>query len=118
MLLTRPVGTFECSLRGEIAQWAPGVARYQQDRLDLYRLFSLRRRPIRSLPRLGLMILDRRVPASAERDTVLPGWVVVRCATQDGDHCDTLELAMSAQAYSGLATWLESAPPGQHVHVA
>jgi Protein of unknown function (DUF2550) len=118
LLLTRPVGTFECSVRRDRTTWTPGVARYEPDRLDWYRLLSLTTRPSRSLPRAHMLILDRRVPANNEHGSVLPGWVVIRCATQDGDTCDTVELAMSAPAYTGLATWIESAPPGQHVNFA
>ena len=118
LLLTRPVGTFECSIRNDRATWSPGVARYEPDRLDWYRLLSLTTRPTWSLPRAQMLILDRRVPATDEHLSVLPGWVVVRCATQDDGHADTVELAMSAPAYTGLATWIESAPPGQHVNLA
>ena len=35
-------------------------------------------------------------------------------ATADAD----VELAMSEQAYTGFAAWLEAAPPGQNVNVA
>jgi hypothetical protein len=63
-------------------------------------------------------VLDRRVPANGEHGSVLPGWVVVRCATRLGDTRDTVELAMSAPAYTGLATWIESAPPGQNINIA
>jgi len=38
----------------------------------------------------------------------------VRCADEHGP----LELAMSNQSYTGFASWLESAPPGQNVSVA
>jgi Protein of unknown function (DUF2550) len=118
LLLTRPVGTFECSVRRDRVTWTPGVARYEPDRLDWFRLLSLTTRPSRSLPRANMMILDRRVPANGEHGSVLPGWVVVRCATRLGDTRDTVELAMSAPAYTGLATWIESAPPGQNINIA
>ena len=45
---------------------------------------------------------------------MLPGWVVVLCAYGTS----TLELAMSEAAYSGLAAWLESAPPGRPAQIA
>ena len=118
-LLTRAIGSFDCSMRRPDAQhtgggWMPGVARYEQDRLDWFRVFTMSPRPTRSLFRGRLMILDRRVPQGSEIYAVLPGWVIVRCAY--GQH--TVELAMSEPAYSGLATWLESAPPGQNVSIA
>jgi hypothetical protein len=118
-LLIRAVGSFDCSMRRPDAQhvaggWMPGVARYEQDRLDWFRVFTMSPRPSRSLIRGRLIILDRRVPQGPEVYAVVPGWVVVQCAY--GSHM--VELAMSEPAYSGLATWLESAPPGQNISIA
>lgn len=118
-LLTRVIGSFDCAMRRPDAHhtaggWMPGVARYEQDRLDWFRVFTMSPRPSRSLFRGRLMILDRRPPQGSEIYAVMPGWVIVRCA--DGPH--TVELAMSDLAYSGLATWLESAPPGQNISIA
>jgi hypothetical protein len=97
-----------------MGNWALGVARYEQDRLDWFRLFAISLRPSRSLSRTRLVILGRHEPEDdAVASSVLPGWVVVRCAYG----AVTLELAMSDPAYNGLAAWLESAPPGQHVYV-
>lgn len=114
-LLTRGLGSFDCSLRHETirqsTRWTHGIARYQDDRLDWYRVFAARFRPAESLARQRLLILDRREPDPDESHSVLPGWVVVRCAYGSV----IVELAMSEGAYNGLAAWLESAPPGQHV---
>lgn len=118
VVLSRGVGTFDCSLRNDDARrsgaWVIGVARYEHDRLDWFRVFGLSPRPARSLARSRLVILDQRAPEGPETYSFLPGWVVVRCAYGTM----TLELAMSEPAHNGLAAWLESAPPGQHVHVA
>jgi hypothetical protein len=118
-LLTRGIGTFTCSMRKPDAQhaaggWMPGVARYEDDRLDWFRVFTMSPRPSQSLFRCRLLILDRRVPQGAEVYAVTPGWVVVRCAHE----AYLVELAMSEMAYNGLATWLESAPPGQNIAIA
>jgi Protein of unknown function (DUF2550) len=117
-LLTRGLGTFDCSLRHETIRtrsgWTHGIARYGDDRLDWFRVFAVRLRAAESLARQRLVILDRRPPEPAEMHTVLPGWVVVRC----GYGAVIVELAMSEGAYNGLAAWLESAPPGQHISVA
>jgi hypothetical protein len=115
-VLTRGIGSFSCSLRAHAGggAWAHGVARYEHDRLDWFQLFGLSLRPTRSLTRNGLEIIERRSPDGADLTGLLPGWVLVRCAYG----ARTLEFAMSEPAYSGLATWLESAPPGQHIIVA
>jgi hypothetical protein len=118
LLLARGVGTFDCSLRrssrGRGGGWVLGVARYEADRLDWFQVLTVSPRPTRSLARERLAILDRREPDEVRSYAVLPGWVVVLCAYGTS----TLELAMSEAAYSGLAAWLESAPPGRTVQIA
>ncbi len=117
-LLTRGLGTFDCSLRHETIRqrghWMHGIARYGDDRLDWFRVFAVRLRAAESLARQRLVILDSRPPDPSESHSVLPGWVVVRCAYG----AVIVELAMSEGDFNGLAAWLESAPPGQHVNVA
>jgi hypothetical protein len=115
VLLRRGVGTFECSLRQESPQdgaggWRLGVGRYERDRLDWFRLVTVSPRPARSLARGRLAILGRRAPERPELRSLAPGWVVVRCAYG----ALTVEFAMSEPAANGLATWLESGPPGQY----
>ena len=94
--------------------WMLGLARYERDRLDWFRFFAWSLRPARSLERGRLVILGQHAPSGPEAGTVLPGWVVVRCAYGTV----TVELAMSEGAYNGLAAWVESAPPGQGINVA
>lgn len=115
-ILSRGVGAFDCSLRssGHAEGWSFGLARYEQDRLDWFRLFALSLRPSRSLTRSQLTILDRRRPESPDRGLLEADWVLVRCTYETA----TLELGMSEMAYNGLATWLESSPPGEHVNMA
>jgi hypothetical protein len=114
-LLSRGFGSFDCSLRHETIRqrtgWTHGVARYQDDRLDWFRVFTARWRPAESLSRRRLVILDSRPPEPSDTHSGFPGWVVVRCAYG----AVIVELAMSEPAFNGLAAWLESAPPGQHV---
>ncbi|MBI4943709.1 MAG: DUF2550 domain-containing protein [Actinobacteria bacterium] len=123
LVLSRDVGTFDCSMRREVrggarahlaGSWMLGLARYERDRLDWFRFFAWSLRPARSLERGRLVILGHHAPSGAEAGTVLPGWVVVRCAYGTV----TVELAMSEGAYNGLAAWVESAPPGQGINVA
>ena len=116
--LGRGVGTFDCSLRTTLDRmgkgWTLGVARYQADRIDWFRVFGFSVKPSRVLPRSDLAVAERRYPSGTEAFAVMSGFVIVRCA-YDGRQ---IELAMSEQAYTGFASWLEAAPPGQNVSVA
>lgn len=111
IVLGRRRGSFDCSVRmvAERRSWTVGVARYGPDRLDWYRVFSLAPRPSRSWQRSRLEILGRRVPVGGEALAVLPGVSVISCR-YDGYE---LDLAMSAEAYTGLSSWAEAGPPGQ-----
>jgi Protein of unknown function (DUF2550) len=116
--LGRGVGTFDCSLRTTLDKmgkgWTLGVARYEADRIEWFRVFGIVLRPSRVLRRSDLAVAERRYPSGTEAFAVMSGFVIVRCS-YDGSQ---LELAMSEQAYTGFASWLEAAPPGQNVDVA
>ncbi len=87
--------------------WYLGVGTFDGAELNLYRSFSVLPTPNRRLHRADLALGARRAPAPAEKD-LLPGNAVIsRC--QAGDR--TFELAMSADAVTGLSAWLESMPP-------
>jgi hypothetical protein len=114
--LTSRLGTFDCSVRqprGARRRWALGVARYETDRLDWYRTFSLSPRPSCSYARRALDVTLFREAEGNELAAVQPGAMVVECRHEDVE----IELAMSHDAYTGFASWLESAPPGQGVNV-
>lgn len=117
-LLTRPLGSFECSVRHESVQdggeWTAGVARYGRDGLEWFRFFAFSFHPAEVLDRGRLLILEQREAEDGESYSVLPDWVVVRC----GYGPEIVELAMTEGNYNGLAAWVESAPPGQQVNVA
>jgi hypothetical protein len=105
MLSTR-VGSFTCSTRalGD-AEFAIGIAQYAEGRIDWYRSWSLSPWPARRWVRDRFHVLGRRPveqPAFGDQ-------FVVQCRHGDAD----FELMMSSSAYSGLASWLESAPPGR-----
>lgn len=116
--LGRSSGTFDCSLRTSTDQtgkgWVLGLARYEVDRIEWFRVFDLSMRPRRVLGRCDMQVQERRYPSGPEAFTVMSDFVIVRCAYERGP----LELAMSEQSYTGFASWLEAAPPGQNVSVA
>ena len=91
--------------------WVLGQARYNEDRLDLYRSFSPLPIAAKQLRRNSLTLGDRRVPVGTELDRLPVGSVIVRCTGASGQ----LELAMSEDTLTGLRSWLESAPPGSGV---
>ena len=94
--------------------WILGLARYEADRIEWFRVFDLSMRPRRVLQRGDLQVQERRYPVGPEAFSLMTGVVIVRCAYERGP----LELAMSEQSYTGFASWLEAAPPGQNVSVA
>ncbi|MEU5755311.1 DUF2550 domain-containing protein [Streptomyces sp. NPDC047829] len=121
-LIQRSGGTFDCSLRWDAPEegdaggkgWSYGVARYNGDRIEWYRVFSYSPRPRRVLERSAIEVAGRRVPDGEEELALLSDAVVLACV-----HRETrLELAMSEDALTGLLAWLEAAPPGQRVNVA
>jgi hypothetical protein len=66
------------------------------------------------MQRCDLAVAERRYPSGTEAFAVMSGFVIVRCIFEG----KPIELAMSEQAYTGFASWLEAAPPGQNVSVA
>jgi hypothetical protein len=121
-LIQRPGGTFDCSARFAPSPagqpqgkgWLYGVARYNGDRVEWFRVFSYAPRPRRALQRDRIRVTDRRQPYGEEELALLPGAVVLRCRHDDW----AVELAMSEDALTGFLAWLEAAPPGQRVNVA
>ncbi|MER7677067.1 MULTISPECIES: DUF2550 domain-containing protein [unclassified Streptomyces] len=121
-LIQRSGGTFDCSLRWDVPEksdtsgkgWGYGVARYNGDRIEWYRVFSYSPRPRRMLERSAIEVAGRRAPDGEEELALLSDAIILACV-----HRGTrLELAMSEDALTGFLAWLEAAPPGQRVNVA
>ncbi|MFG3047772.1 DUF2550 domain-containing protein [Streptomyces sp. NPDC048202] len=121
-LIQRSGGTFDCSLRWDVAElsdangkgWSYGVARYNGDRIEWFRVFSYALRPRRTLERSRIEVAGRRLPEGEEELALLSDAVILACVHQGV----RLELAMSEDALTGFLAWLEAAPPGQRVNVA
>ena len=94
--------------------WSYGVARYNGDRIEWYRVFSYALRPRRVMERAAIEVAGRRLPEGEEELALLSDAVILAC-THRGTR---LELAMSEDALTGFLAWLEAAPPGQRVNVA
>ena len=89
--------------------WRHGVLCYRQDRLDFYRVSSIRLGADRRLNRRGLEVSARRTAVSSERDAVPAGATVLRL--DDGTR--ELEVALGGGALTALLSWLESSPPAR-----
>jgi hypothetical protein len=111
-LLERGGGTVDCGLRKDDGPWRLGVAAYQLDELLWFNAFGISQRPDETFGRRDLMVVSRREPDSAEEAALGHGRVIVECRT---GHGGTVELALAESALTGLLSWLESAPPGQHL---
>ena len=69
-LIQRSGGTFDCSLRWDVPEepdtcgkgWVYGVARYNGDRIEWFRVFSYAPRPRRVLERSAIEVAGRRLP--------------------------------------------------------
>jgi hypothetical protein len=106
--LTRVRGAFDCSVRVAGGSWTQGVAHFGSSRVEWWKVFSLSPRPGCTWGREDLTVVERHLVTGADAGGVLPEAVLVRC-----DHGGTeLDLAMGREAYTGFASWLESAPPG------
>lgn len=110
--LSGRVGSFVCGARPAQppgGAWVTGIAQYGAGRLDWWRSWSLAPRPTRSWQRTEFLVTGRVPLDSAGR----PDLYLVRCRHLDVD----FELTMSPDAYAGLTSWLEAAPPSADSHV-
>ncbi|GAA2021380.1 DUF2550 domain-containing protein [Pseudokineococcus marinus] len=113
-VITRRLGAFDCSARRDGGRWVLGVAGFRRDDMAWYRVFGVDVGGGRTWDRREMEVLRRRRPEGAEAFAVLPDAVVVECRHRE----ERLELAMSEEAYTGFASWLESSPPGYRADVA
>jgi len=115
--LGRRVGSFPCAIRDETG-WASGIACYTALELRWYRVISLSPRPRHVWARGRFAILGPARPIDAgdgpSRGPLRSGSLVeVECRVRDAAGAEsTMSLGISRGAYAGLASWLESAPPG------
>ena len=105
--LAGQVGSFECAMRPTGGQrWMSGVASFQLDSLEWYRLVSLSTRPTRVWRRLDLELSAAR--RRREQGRVVEVHCVDATAGSDG-----FDLAMMEESHSALIAWVESAAPEQ-----
>lgn len=115
-VLTRSGGTFEMSVnssdQAQAKGWMLGLAVYRDTELEWYRTFSLSMRPRYRFTRGDVLIDGRREPLGHEVHALHAGHLIVGTRNASG----VQQFAMSANALTGLLSWLESSPPGQRVN--
>jgi len=113
--LSTRVGSFACGFRrgSRPAIWKQGIAHYCVDRIDWYRTASLSFRPSQSWSRDELDLISRHPVTESDGMRVRDFSMRITCRSGSQE----FELAMSDDAYSGLRSWVESAPPGRYGRV-
>lgn len=115
-VLARSGGTFDMSVNrhaeGTSKGWILGLAVYRDTELEWFRTFSLSLRPRYRFTRGDVRIDGRREPVGYEIHAIHSGHLIVGTENALG----VQQLAMSANALTGLLSWLESSPPGQRVN--
>ncbi len=115
-VIDRSGGTFDMSINRNAAGipkgWTLGLAVYRESHLEWFRTFSLSLRPRYRFERGDVQIEGRREPDSDEVHALHDGHLIVGTMNAAGIQ----QFAMSANALTGLLSWLESAPPGQRVN--
>ena len=112
--LARVAGSFDCSVSVGGRPWSSGVARYGRCRVEWWRLLSLSPLPQATWERDDLDVVERRWPQQPPTPVgTVAEAVIVRCAHRGA----ALDLAMSPDAYTGFASWLEARPPGPQASV-
>lgn len=109
-VLSNRGGVFDCGLRREMSKrnWMLGLARYEGDALEWYRVFSVSLRPRLMLHRSRVELLGRRAPNEVEQVTLFESSEIVRVHMRDDGR--TVELAMSSDSVTGLMSWIEAGP--------
>jgi Protein of unknown function (DUF2550) len=108
-------GGFDVNLRLHPGRWGGGwvfgIGRYDGDRILWFRTFGIGLRPRRVFRRRDLDLVERNNPGPEDGVHVPPGHVVLTCRYAD----DLIDITMDALVVTGFVSWLEAAPPGEHV---
>ncbi|MDO5534025.1 MAG: DUF2550 domain-containing protein [Propionibacteriaceae bacterium] len=99
---------FACSLRVPPGGWVLGLARFRDEDLEWYRVFSLSLRPKHVFHRNGTQVVRVRQPDAAEASELYDGHVVTELG---GDHAGWL-LAMARPDLTAFSSWTEAGAPG------
>lgn len=112
LALRRRRGAFDCASRAPGGRWSSGVARIRRDEVGWWPVTALSPRPRWTWRRCEVQVVSVRTAGPADAvgrpgEALSEGAVLAQCS-HDGER---FELAMSPDAYTGFASWLESGPP-------
>lgn len=109
-------GVFDCAMRLRLDQpaWMLGLARYEGDALEWYRVFSMSPRPKLVARRGEIETLGRRQPSDVEALALYASSEVVRLRILRED-THQVELAMTTDSLMGMLSWLEAGPRLGHL---
>ncbi|WP_420175330.1 DUF2550 domain-containing protein [Luteococcus sp. OSA5] len=105
-------GVFDCALKLPSGSWATGVARYEANELQWFRIFSFSMRARLTLTRDRTTSIGRREPEDSEAVVLFGDDQILRLRSTDKGAPRVWEMAMSPASVTGLMSWLEAAPPG------
>jgi hypothetical protein len=103
--------SFRLKRRTQGRGWVLGVGRFAGDELEWFRVFSLSRRPRRTLNRRALEVRARRAPKGPEALALQKGMEVVELRFRGAP----VEIALDSAAMTGFLAWLEGVPPGANL---
>jgi Protein of unknown function (DUF2550) len=115
-IISRRGGVVECALRHRVdGPWLQGLAEYRRGHLYWHRAASPRLRPHAAFDRSQLAVLASRAARPQEDVRLGSGLVIVRCRGMlrhrgRSPKLADVELALSAEALTGLLSWLEASP--------
>jgi hypothetical protein len=89
------------------SRWEYGVARYQGDDLQWFRVLGIGTRPTRSLRRGDLRVLSSHTATADDQAALPPTAVIVDCV----DSVGLITIGLAESAYTGFVSWLESSAP-------
>lgn len=103
-------GVFDCGMR-QLSKgannWVMGIALYQNDALEWYRVFSLSFKPKVTFTRANTTFESHRPLDVIETMSLFDDHLCVQ-VNQNGS---VFELSMTYASMTGLMSWLEAAPP-------
>ena len=110
-------GVVDCGLRKDNdrrgSAWTMGIARYEGEVFEWYRVFSVSFRPKVVFPRASTHITGRRQIDDLEALALFDDHDIISVTSVNAKgQPGAYELSMTPASVTGLMSWLEASPPG------